>query len=163
MKAYSQYQPVLLHLSNLLFVMLAVYKLFKISGGSLHVYSIYTCIYRYMQVYYIIQYLWFIGNIFLTMLCYFRLRVDEDVWRFLLTGGVALENPNPNPAPEWLTEKSWGEIVRASSLPNLKGLWERMSSYLSHGSPWSFFFLSFFDLKNIFCLCLTKAVKGIKW
>jgi hypothetical protein len=56
---------------------------------------------------------------------FYRLRVDEDVWRFLLTGGVALENPNPNPAPEWLTDKSWGEIVRASNLPNLKGLWER--------------------------------------
>lgn len=55
--------------------------------------------------------------------------MDEDVWRFLLTGGVALENPNPNPAPEWLTEKSWGEIVRASNLPNLKGLWERMYSF----------------------------------
>lgn len=49
-------------------------------------------------------------------------RMDEAVWRFLLTGGVALENPHPNPAPEWLGEKSWGEIVRASNLPNLKSL-----------------------------------------
>lgn len=57
-----------------------------------------------------------------------RGRIDEDVWRFLLTGGVALENPHPNPAPEWLGEKSWGEIVRASNLPNLKGYMERMSS-----------------------------------
>ena len=47
--------------------------------------------------------------------------VDEQVWRFLLTGGVALENPHPNPHPHWLGEKSWGEIVRASELPNLKG------------------------------------------
>lgn len=47
-------------------------------------------------------------------------KIDEDVWRFLLTGGVALDNPHPNPAPEWLTEKSWAEIVRASNLPGLK-------------------------------------------
>ena len=100
-------------------------------------------IYMYLKIYTRILYYsislihweYFTLENFLTMLCYLRLRVDEDVWRFLLTGGVALENPNPNPAPEWLTEKSWGEIVRASSLPNLKGLWERMSSYLSHGSP----------------------------
>lgn len=43
------------------------------------------------------------------------------MWRFLLTGGVALENPHPNPFPQWLSEKSWGEIVRASELKNLKG------------------------------------------
>ncbi|XP_061175178.1 dynein axonemal heavy chain 3-like [Saccostrea echinata] len=63
--------------------------------------------------------------------CGSLLRVDEDVWRFLLTGGVALENPHPNPAPEWLTEKSWGEIVRASNLPNLKGLWEHVRDNVS--------------------------------
>ncbi|KAL5473898.1 hypothetical protein EMCRGX_G028462 [Ephydatia muelleri] len=51
-----------------------------------------------------------------------RGEVDEQVWRFLLTGGVALENPHPNPFPQWLTDKSWGEIVRASDLENLKGL-----------------------------------------
>lgn len=50
--------------------------------------------------------------------------INEEIWYFLLTGGVALDNPYPNPAPEWLSEKSWGEIVRASSLPRLKGLME---------------------------------------
>ncbi|XP_032823200.2 dynein axonemal heavy chain 3 [Petromyzon marinus] len=51
-----------------------------------------------------------------------RGEVDEDTWRFLLTGGVALENPHPNPAPEWLSDKSWSEVVRASSLASLRGL-----------------------------------------
>ena len=55
----------------------------------------------------------------------FRGKVDDNVWRFLLTGGVALDNPHPNPAPEWLTDKAWSEIVRASNLPNLKGFRER--------------------------------------
>ena len=48
--------------------------------------------------------------------------VQDEIWRFILTGGVALENPHPNPSPEWLTDKAWGEIVRASDLPGFKGL-----------------------------------------
>lgn len=48
-------------------------------------------------------------------------KIDEEAWRFLLTGGVALENPHRNPFPQWLSEKSWGEVVRASDLKNFKG------------------------------------------
>ncbi|CAH1783204.1 unnamed protein product, partial [Owenia fusiformis] len=51
-------------------------------------------------------------------------QVDDREWRFLLTGGVALENPFPNPASQWLIEKSWGEIVRASDLPAFNGFME---------------------------------------
>lgn len=53
------------------------------------------------------------------------------MWRFLLTGGVALDNPYPNPAPEWLIDKSWSEVVRADDLPNLKGFRERKYMYSS--------------------------------
>ncbi len=34
-----------------------------------------------------------------------------------MTGGVALENPFPNPATDWLSDKSWAEVVRVSDLP----------------------------------------------
>eukprot|EP00795_Rhopilema_esculentum_P009610 gene9610-17369_t len=54
--------------------------------------------------------------------------VDDHVWRFLLTGGLALDNPHPNPCHEWLNDKSWSEIVRASDLPNLKGLMNDISN-----------------------------------
>ena len=47
--------------------------------------------------------------------------IDDREWRFLLTGGVALDNPYLNPAPEWLSDKSWAEIVRCSDLPAFKG------------------------------------------
>ncbi|CAL8264232.1 unnamed protein product [Arctogadus glacialis] len=57
-------------------------------------------------------------------------RVDPGVWRFLLTGGVALDNPHPNPAPEWLSDKSWSEIVRATELPNLGGFFEHVRDHL---------------------------------
>ncbi|CAL8075896.1 unnamed protein product [Calicophoron daubneyi] len=64
--------------------------------------------------------------LFSLLMCYSLMKnqnkVDENVWRFLLTGGVALDNPHPNPCPQWLSEKSWAEIVRASELPQLVGL-----------------------------------------
>ncbi|XP_030626002.1 dynein heavy chain 3, axonemal [Chanos chanos] len=53
-------------------------------------------------------------------------QVDDLVWRFLLTGGIALDNPHPNPAPDWLSDKAWSEIVRASELPKLQGLFEHV-------------------------------------
>uniref|UniRef100_A0A8C8BKI7 Dynein axonemal heavy chain 3 n=1 Tax=Otus sunia TaxID=257818 RepID=A0A8C8BKI7_9STRI len=58
-------------------------------------------------------------------------QIDDEVWRFLLTGGVALDNPYPNPAPDWLSDKSWGELVRASSLTNLQGLMEHVRENFS--------------------------------
>ncbi|XP_028395151.1 dynein heavy chain 3, axonemal-like isoform X1 [Dendronephthya gigantea] len=61
--------------------------------------------------------------------------IDDQVWRFLLTGGVALENPYPNPCPDWLIEKSWSEIVRASDLTNLKGLKDDFD-----GASWKAFY-----------------------
>ncbi|CAF4262296.1 unnamed protein product [Rotaria socialis] len=51
-----------------------------------------------------------------------RGEVDDNIWRFLLTGGVGLDNPYPNPASDWLNDKSWSEIVRGSDLPALRGL-----------------------------------------
>ena len=43
--------------------------------------------------------------------------------RFLLTGGVAVGNDDrPNPCSTWLSDKSWGEICRASQL--LQEVWQ---------------------------------------
>ncbi|POI28340.1 hypothetical protein CIB84_007910, partial [Bambusicola thoracicus] len=60
-----------------------------------------------------------------------RGQIDDEVWRFLLTGGVALDNPHPNPAPDWLSDKSWAEFVRASCLTNLQGLMEHVRENFS--------------------------------
>lgn len=48
----------------------------------------------------------------------FKHELDNDHWRFFLTGGISLDDHLP-PIPEnaaWLSAKSWAEIVRLSSL-----------------------------------------------
>uniref|UniRef100_A0A674GZT8 Dynein axonemal heavy chain 3 n=1 Tax=Taeniopygia guttata TaxID=59729 RepID=A0A674GZT8_TAEGU len=62
-------------------------------------------------------------------------QIDDAVWRFLLTGGVALDNPHPNPAPDWLSNKSWAELVRASCLTSLQGLMEHVRDNSSKWKP----------------------------
>ena len=46
--------------------------------------------------------------------------LDRDEFMFFLTGGVGLQNKIANPAPAWLTDKSWDEVCRASDLKPLK-------------------------------------------
>lgn len=49
--------------------------------------------------------------------CDLQNQIQDALWTFLLTGGVAFDNPHENPDSSWLSAKSWSEIVRLSNLP----------------------------------------------
>ena len=73
---------------------------------------------------------------------YCRGKVLDHEWKFLLTGGVALDNPHPNPAPDWLPDKSWAEIVRCSELESFTNFFYDFKRLVS------------FNCYQLFSLCL---------
>uniref|UniRef100_A0A8D0HJ90 Dynein axonemal heavy chain 1 n=1 Tax=Sphenodon punctatus TaxID=8508 RepID=A0A8D0HJ90_SPHPU len=44
-------------------------------------------------------------------------KINMDEWRYLLSGG-AVKTMRENPAPEWLYERAWGDILALTNLTN---------------------------------------------
>ncbi|KAG2485619.1 hypothetical protein HYH03_015682 [Edaphochlamys debaryana] len=59
-------------------------------------------------------------------------RIDGREWRFLLAGPTVSELPNPNPAPDWLTDKAWNELLNLSMLPHFTGFADHVANNLDH-------------------------------
>lgn len=53
----------------------------------------------------------------------FKKLLDQEAYRFLLTGGLALSEKIPDPPKaDWILAKNWGEITRLSDVHTLKGI-----------------------------------------
>ncbi|XP_072203968.1 dynein axonemal heavy chain 1 [Excalfactoria chinensis] len=57
-------------------------------------------------------------------------RIDMDEWRFLLSGGTVKELQE-NPAPDWLNERAWGDILALSNLKNFSGFADDFTANLA--------------------------------
>ena len=58
--------------------------------------------------------------------------IDGREWRFLLAGPTDTEISEPNPAPSWVTEKVWIEIVNCARLPAFAGFDNAFTTNVEH-------------------------------
>lgn len=68
--------------------------------------------------------------------------IDPKEWRFLLAGPTSQKRSSSaggapgagldNPAADWLTDKSWGELQGLADLPAYHGLDEHVANNLDH-------------------------------
>jgi dynein heavy chain len=58
--------------------------------------------------------------------------IDAPEWRFLLAGPTDTNISEKNPAPEWITEKVWVEIVNLNNLAAFKGFSKSFTKHVDH-------------------------------
>ena len=65
----------------------------------------------------------------------FRGTLAAEDYRFLLTGGIALdEKLPPKPEADWVSDKAWGEIVRLGNIESFKGFASKFAENIGHWS-----------------------------
>lgn len=58
--------------------------------------------------------------------------IDLEEYRFLLTGGISLGGEQPELPVSWLSEKSWGEILRMCDLKHFKGFLNHFREHIDY-------------------------------
>ncbi|MGH0177674.1 UNVERIFIED_CONTAM: hypothetical protein FKN15_074253 [Acipenser sinensis] len=56
-------------------------------------------------------------------------QIDMGEWRYLLSGGT-VQNSSPNPAPDWLSERAWQDILALTGLHNFSDLADSFTEHL---------------------------------
>lgn len=54
----------------------------------------------------------------------------QDEWRFLLSGGTHKPQELTNPAPQWISSRSWQEILTVAALPKFASFAKEFSASL---------------------------------
>ena len=53
----------------------------------------------------------------------------QDEWRYLLSGGTVVPKQIDNPAPDWLSDRAWSEVLTLSALVSKTHLYTRLGKY----------------------------------
>jgi dynein heavy chain len=61
-------------------------------------------------------------------------KLDPALLRFVLTGSTAVDLPKPNPFPDWLPEKAWGDLLEMDTVKGLEGFLEKV--FMSQPKAW---------------------------
>jgi hypothetical protein len=92
--------------------------------------------------------------------------VDPKEWRFLLAGpvstgsekrssaGGARDAALDNPAPDWLTEKAWAELLGLAQLPAYSGLEQHLAQHLEH-------YKAIFDSNEVRVACRQRRKQSV--
>lgn len=59
-------------------------------------------------------------------------KIDAAEWRFLLAGPTETDFSMKNPAPRWLTDKCWTELLNLALLPEFAGFDKHFADNLAH-------------------------------
>ena len=60
-----------------------------------------------------------------------RKKISAEQYRFFLAGGTHRPKKISNPSPDWISERSWGDILTLESLPVFDTFAEDFKNHLN--------------------------------
>ena len=56
--------------------------------------------------------------------------IDPEEWRYFISGGTKRGKEVANPAPDWLSDRAWGDCITLSALPSFAEITEDFENNL---------------------------------